>query len=74
MNVHLHYAGMSWALADGVERTDCQSEIMRLCAAGGGVAEFDLAGGGTIALTVGSSVPIAVTEKPTPPPPIAFGV
>lgn len=62
MNAELHYDGEKWLLADGVERAACQAEIMRLCGAGGGIAEFDLQDGRKIGLLITPSVPVAVVD------------
>ena len=64
MAVHVHYAGKDWTLEEGATRADVQTSLMNLFRSGGGITEFDLAGGGTLAIAVSPGVAVAVTEEP----------
>lgn len=62
MSAELNYNGDTWQLADGIERSACQAEIMRLCGTGGGIAEFKLQDGRTIGLLFTPSIPVAIVD------------
>lgn len=63
MDVHLHYAGQTWRLAEGADRGETQLLVKGLCAEGGGIAEFNLADGAVLAAVVGPQIPLAIVES-----------